>query len=254
MGIRVGLEGGLIVGLVLLCPSHSGAQTHPSDRSGFEQRVPVLLVPGWRDIAAELEPIRKRLLAEGWPSQRVSGVTFEDPTGSNERNALQVADAVDALRMRTGAERIDIVAHSMGGLAVREYMRSEGEQVAVRRVVFLGTPHRGTLTAALAWGDGGREMVPGSDFLDRLNAAAMGDSVEVLAVRTPVDLNVIPSSSAMLPGARNVEICCPSHHGLLTDKQSLDEILAFLVHGGARLSLPDESIPLRTEPARVSWP
>jgi hypothetical protein len=135
----------------------------------------------------------------------------------------------------------------MGGLAVREYIRASGDEARVRRAVFLGTPHRGTVTAALAWGDGGREMVPGSDFLERLNAAA-DSSAEFLAVRTPVDLNVIPSSSAMLPGARNLAVCCPSHHGLLSHRETLRAIVTFLLDGPEGVGGPDETIPLRTDP------
>jgi len=254
MRIRGRLRSTLLVTAVLLSHGSAGAQTPGLGEPSTERKVPVLLVPGWRDVADELGPIQARLFEGGWPPEFVTGVTFIDPIGSNEENAVQIANAVDAIRARTGADRVDIVAHSMGGLAVREFLRSEGDDVAVRRVVFLGTPHRGTLTAALAWGDGGREMVPGSAFLERLNAVPASDSVEILAVRTPVDLNVIPSSSAMLPGARNVEICCPSHHGLLSDEQTLDHVLTFLLNGSDRLSVPDESIPLRTEPIRVSWP
>jgi triacylglycerol esterase/lipase EstA (alpha/beta hydrolase family) len=231
----------------VLAPARSWAQTPAPDAA---PRVPVLLVPGWLDDAEELAPVRARLLEDGWPAELVSGVTFTDPVGSNAVNAFQVARAVDALRTRTGADRIDVVAHSMGGLAVREYLRAWGDGAGVRRAVYLGTPHRGTLTATLAWGESAREMVPGSDFLDRLNGHGIPSGLEVLAIRTPVDLNVVPSSSAMLPGARNVEICCPSHHGLLSDEQTLDEVVAFLGHGAERLSQPDESIPLRTDAGR----
>ncbi|MEX1257834.1 MAG: alpha/beta fold hydrolase [Gemmatimonadota bacterium] len=239
----------LVLAVSLACFAPMGANAQEAALSARAETFPVLLVPGWRDRASELAPIRARLLEEGWPSELVSGVTFQDPIGSNELNAFQIARAVDAIRMRTGATQVDIVAHSMGGLAVREYMRSQGGERRIRRAVFLGTPHRGTVTAALAWGDGGREMVPGSAFLDRLNGETVGLPIEILAIRTPVDLNVIPSSSAMLPGARNVEVCCPSHHGLLSDRRTLDEVLAFLLHGSENPSTPDESIPLKTEPA-----
>jgi len=51
--------------------------------------------------------------------------------------------------------RIDIATHPMGGLAVRRYL--EQAECPVRRVVFLGTPHQGTVAAMLGWGRvGGR--------------------------------------------------------------------------------------------------
>ena len=209
--------------------------------------VPVLLVPGWGDQAPDLEPFLIRFIEAGWPQSRVSVLTFRDPVGSNEAHAEEVARAVETLQGLTGAERVDVVAHSMGGLAVRQYLQFHGGGEQVRRVVFLGTPHRGTVAAMLAWGDGGREMVPGSDFLNRLNEGdTLPSTVEALAIRTPVDLRVIPGSSAMLPGARNLEICCPTHPGMVDDDDIFRAVVGFLRADAEQLREADDSIPVRT--------
>ncbi len=107
-----------------------------------------------------------------------------------------------------------------------------GDPISVRRVVFLGTPHRGTVAAWFAWGEGGDEMQPGSPFLDSLNAGSfVPDSVDALAIQTPLDLRVIPGESALLPDAgntRNVEICCPTHPGLLDHDDTFRAVVDFL--------------------------
>jgi triacylglycerol lipase len=196
--------------------------------------APLLLVPGWRDDAADIDALRREFVEAGWGATRVRAVSFADPVGSNVQHAREIADAVDGLRLQTGAERVDIVAHSMGGLAVRHYLHFEGGDEVVRRVVFLGTPHRGTVAAMLAWGEGGREMVPGSDFLERLQRAGRGvpEGVEALAIRTPTDLRVIPASSAVLAGAPNLEICCPSHQQLIQGgTEVFMETVRFLTQG-----------------------
>jgi triacylglycerol esterase/lipase EstA (alpha/beta hydrolase family) len=193
--------------------------------------IPVLLVPGWGDEATSMEPLRTRFTNAGWPESRVSVLSFRDPVGSNAAHAEEIGRAVRVLRGLTGAPRVDIVAHSMGGLAVRQFFLTEEEAGYVRRVVFLGTPHRGTVVAVLSWGDGGREMVPGSPFLVRLNEApAVPAGVQALAIRTPVDLRVIPASSAILrgEGVENVEICCPTHAGLVDDERTFSEVRGFL--------------------------
>jgi triacylglycerol lipase len=193
--------------------------------------VPVLLVPGWGDHAASMEPLRRRLTAAGWPESRVSVLSFRDPVGSNESHAAEIDRAVRVLRGLTGEPRVDVLAHSMGGLAARQFLLEGEEAASVRRAVFLGTPHRGTMVAVLSWGDGGREMVPGSAFLHRLNAAPpVPEGVLALSIRTPIDLRVIPASSAILRGERveNVEICCPTHTGLVDDDQTFDAVVAFL--------------------------
>ncbi len=146
----------------------------------------------------------------------------------------------------TGAEQVDVVAHSMGGLAVRYYLRTGETAASIRRAVFLGTPHRGTAAAVLAWGDGGREMVPGSDFLMELNQGRpVPEGVEALAIRTPVDLRVIPASSGRLagPGVENVEICCPSHNALVDHEETFLEILRFLREGPGMDEVPNVRWP-----------
>ena len=221
-----------------------GAQGQlPEPLEAGAEPVPVLVVPGWGDNAPDVEPIRQRLIGAGWPESRVSTLSFKDPVGSNAEHAAEIETAVRVLQGLTGARRVDVVAHSMGGLAVRYYLKrtdldlgesADPEAFPVRRVIFLGTPHRGTVAAVLAWGDGGREMVPGSDFLMRLNEAGpVPEGVDALALRTPVDLRVIPASSALLRGerVRNLELCCPTHTQLVDDEDTFQVILEFLLHG-----------------------
>lgn len=202
--------------------------------------VPVLLVPGWGDDAVSLVPLRRRFTAAGWPESRVSILSFRDPVGSNSAHAVEIDRAVRILRGLTGEPQVDVVAHSMGGLATRQFLLDGEEATAVRRVVFLGTPHRGTVVAVLSWGDGGREMVPGSVFLSRLNEEpAVPAGVRALAIRTPIDSRVIPASSAILrgEGVLNVEICCPTHPALVDDDRTFEEILGFLLSNGFSLQV-----------------
>jgi len=235
----------LVLGLILASPGPAEGQIPFGDPD--PDAVPVLLVPGWGDQAPDLEPFLIRFIEAGWPQSRVSVLTFRDPVGSNEAHAEEVARAVETLQGLTGADRVDVVAHSMGGLAVRHYLQFHGGGEQVRRAVFLATPHRGTVAAMLAWGDGGREMVPGSDFLNRLNEGdTVPSGVEALAIRTPVDLRVIPGSSAMLPGARNLEICCPTHPGMVDDDDIFRAVAGFLRADTDQLREADDSIPVRT--------
>ncbi len=62
-----------------------------------------------------------------------------DPFGSNGDDVSEVAVAVELLCHFTRNDRVDIVAHSMGGLAVRGFLEERGD-LGVRRIVFLGNP------------------------------------------------------------------------------------------------------------------
>ena len=68
-----------------------------------QDRVPVLLVPGWFETAEDLAGFRVRLRSAGWPAEAMAAVTFQDPTGGNGVHAREIARAVTLLRERTGA-------------------------------------------------------------------------------------------------------------------------------------------------------
>jgi len=194
-------------------------------------RRPVLLVPGWLATERDLAALRIRLVAAGWPSAWVRAVTFDDPAGSNRDHALELEAVVRGMLRQTGAEEIDIVAYSMGGLATRWYLH-HGAAPPVRRVAFLASPHRGTLAAHLAWGQSREEMIPESAFLQELNALPpVPTGVEALTVRTPIDTHVLPAESATLPGIPDREVCCPTHSGMLNHQEVFTIVRRFLEDG-----------------------
>ncbi|MEX0836891.1 MAG: hypothetical protein WD101_01065 [Gemmatimonadota bacterium] len=195
-------------------------------------RLPVLLVPGWLDTSEDMDRLRSRLVDAGWPPNHVRAVPFDDPAGSNREHAVELDVVARSVLRETGADSLDIIAFSMGGLATRWYLLRE-EPIPVRRVAFLASPHRGTVAAHLAWGDGRDEMLPGSPFLDSLNAGpALPEGVEAITVRTQIDTHVIPDESATLPGVPDHEVCCPTHPGMLRNAEVFEIVRAFLTAGG----------------------
>jgi pimeloyl-ACP methyl ester carboxylesterase len=212
-------------------PSAVEAQVPPpviSQRS----TIPVLLVPGWGDDESHLSALAGRLEEAGWPSSSVQRLTFQDPVGSNREHAREIERAVLDLRERTGAERVDVVAHSMGGLAARYFLQTGGG-AHVRRIVFLATPHRGTVSAFFAWGDGAQEMQPGSTFLlGLLHMPLIPMGVRAVTIRTPLDLHILPGDNATLPGFPDLKVCCPTHAGLLDHAETFEIIERFLKASG----------------------
>lgn len=192
----------------------------------------MILVPGWSETGRAMAALRIRLIGAGWPSESVVSMTFREVTGSNTEHAEELAAAVDSMLARTGAEKVDVVAHSMGGLALRAYLRAYGSG-KVRRVAFLATPQRGTLAAYVAFGRSREEMMPQSPFLEWLNSGPpLPPGIEALTVRTPLDLHILPGESATLPGVEDHIVCCPTHAGLLQDAEVFQIIRRFL-SGGA---------------------
>ncbi len=195
----------------------------------------MLLVPGWGEGAESLQTLRGALLSEGWADSAVVAVEFADPVGSNVDHAEELRVQIEALREATGAAKVDVVAHSMGGLATRAYLRARGDQGLapdVARVVFLATPHEGTIMAYLAWGRGASEMHPRSPFLEDLNRRSLvPEGTLALALWTPVDSHIVPGASATPAGIPNERICCPTHRGLLKHDVVQEIVVRFLRDG-----------------------
>jgi len=194
-------------------------------RSG---RPPVLLVPGWSDTARVLRPCRAFLLGRGWPERAVHCLSFRDRYGSNIDHAREIDAAVREMTAVSGTSRIAVVAHSMGGLALRHYLLETGG-AAVHTAIFAGTPHHGTWAAWLAWGRGGTEMRPGSAFLEHLNARPLPRTVRAVCLRTPIDMRVLPGHSAWLDGAACLTVRLPTHPRMLRHGRTLQLITELLL-------------------------
>lgn len=63
-------------------------------------------------------------------------------TDSIENYAIRLKELIDLVKYRTNKDKVNIVAHSMGGLVVRQYVALFGED-SINKVIILGTPDRG---------------------------------------------------------------------------------------------------------------
>ncbi len=73
----------------------------------------------------------------------------------NTITAHQLKEKIDEVKRITGKSKVDIIAHSMGGLVVRFYVESTVYENDIDQIVFLGTPHRGTPKIYPTW-EGGK--------------------------------------------------------------------------------------------------
>lgn len=191
------------------------------------ERPAVLVAPGWSDTARRLRTFRSFLLDSGWSEGQVSCLSFRDRFGSNIEHASEIADAVKRLRERTGQAEVAVVAHSMGGLALRYHLTNGAADI--RTAVFVGTPHSGTWAAWLAWGRGGAEMRPGSAFLRELSGRPLPAHVRAFCLRTPIDTRVLPGRSAWLEGAVCRTVRTPTHPRMLRHRPTLSLIRDILL-------------------------
>jgi triacylglycerol esterase/lipase EstA (alpha/beta hydrolase family) len=190
---------------------------------------PVLLVHGIDDNHTRLGRISTALLVHGFAPVSAMDIVPPDGSISIENMGEQVLNAVRQLQQTALSPKVDIVAYSMGVLAARHFLQRQGGQAMVRRFISIAGPHHGTLAAYMRQGKGVRQMRPGSALIQDLNndRAPWGD-VEVFSFWTPLDLTIIPASSARLPGARNRSFIVPMHPLMVYDRRVIAAILQIL--------------------------
>jgi triacylglycerol esterase/lipase EstA (alpha/beta hydrolase family) len=175
---------------------------------------PVLLVHGVLCNAGVWVRLARYLRRNGIDG--VYSLSYGPPLASIERFADQLAGKIDAIVAETGAKRVIVVAHSMGGLVTRAYLRRHGT-ARIARVVTLGSPHHGSMMAWFFPGVSLAQMRPGNAWLAALNATRLDPSLRLVSLWSWHDSMVAPQTSSELPGAVDVAIVGVGHNALLAD-------------------------------------
>jgi hypothetical protein len=163
----------------------------------------VLLVHGFVCNRGLWNPWLQRLTALDVP---VVALNLEPAFGSIEAYHEAIESGVACLQACTGLPPM-VVAHSMGGLALRSWRARPGNAARVQRVITLGTPHHGTVLARWALVRNARQMRRDGPWLDSLRErerqAAATPGVDFTCFYSHCDNIVCPASTAALPGADN---------------------------------------------------
>lgn len=173
---------------------------------------PVLILPGFLMPEWCYVRLKERLersgytdvtVLRGWPWVR-----------SIAEYAQAARVEAERMRARTGARKVDLVGHSMGGLVARYMIQALGYEAHVDHLVTFGTPHHGTEIAPLsAWyAASAVEMTPGSAFLQALNEQeGRPSAVKYTSLHAAFDEIVVPAESVTLAGAANGRIAGSGH-------------------------------------------
>ncbi len=167
---------------------------------------PILLVHGYGCNRAIWWWLRPRLEAAG---HVVATLSLEPPWGDIDGFAEQLQQRIEAVCAATGAPRLTLVAHSMGGLVSRACLARHGA-ARVAALISIASPHGGSRLAHLGLGRCARQMQPGSHWLARL--AQQRVNVPFVSIRTPQDNFVMPQQL--------------QRHAALCDERTLRLVLA----------------------------
>ena len=221
-------------------------------------KTPVLFVHGYfAGPGMTWDTMVNRFKDEGCPDSHLMAPEFNDRTGCNPEHGRQISFWVDVLTERTGSPYVNIVAHSMGGLDTRYYIKYLCGYQRVKHVVTLGGAHHGTITAcAEPVSCGADSMCRGTamdswtenPFLVDINSCdeTPGNDVMYTSVWSDYDEIIIPQESSIIDGAENIELDAfgVGHLGVCLSAESFGYVKdTFRDQRGSNTTVEDEYSP-----------
>ena len=140
-----------------------------------------------------------------------AAVNLEPVFGSIDAYPAIIDDAVLRVEAATGLAPV-IVAHSMGGLAVRAWLNVYAADTRVHRVITIGTPHGGTWLARFAFMPNAIQMRIGGSWLRQLAARETAHRHALFTCfYGHCDNIVFPPRTGTLSGADNRHVSATAH-------------------------------------------
>ena len=205
----------------------------PLWKTGAEENStfpPVVLIHGLYHNASAWFLFRFRLRRAGL--KRIHVISY-----SSWRHSFREIEEQLVLRlMEIGAIEKDdpvlLVGHSLGGLLAKAYAGRKGgfPGPAVKGLITLGTPFRGSKMAAFALGKLARSLSSGSDLIKELEAIDVPSHTPCANLYSPVDNMVLPPESlAAAPENWIQEKTAPiSHVTCLYHKPTFNQVFRLL--------------------------
>ena len=190
-------------------------------------RRPLLLVHGVGVNDGVWFALRRKLSRRGLGP--VYTINYGPPLAGIEHFAGQLAARIEAICAATGAERVALIAHSMGGLVARAYLRRFGT-ARVEQLITIGTPHHGSMLAYTFPGCCLAQMHPGNPWLVELNREESGRApVPITSIWSRHDSMVAPQGSSVLRNAENIALVGIAHNALLGEKAVVELVATEVV-------------------------
>ena len=187
---------------------------------------PVILLHG---IFSSKEEIEKTDLYDELSSSfytrsiEYDGGIIGSSTGDIKQYAGKLSNEVDSLKQDTCAKKIDIVAHSMGGLVARYYVQmSEMGETDVGKLIMIGTPNHGADFASLPKATL-KALI--NLILDELGLSSLGYSIDFIVdqVTSNYAINEMIPHHTFIKNLNGNDCCA---YNIMNDEECSDKISA----------------------------
>jgi len=113
------------------------------------------------------------------------GVSGKYADGATNSDLLK--QKIDEILQQTGAEKVDVVAHSLGGLIVKEYVIEHQTDSHIGKAIFVGVPNTGAPDAVKA-------LIQGDNFGIGLGPVGLNDAeMKKIAQNMPTVYDLLPT-------------------------------------------------------------
>ncbi len=181
------------------------------------EKVPILMVHGMGGASSSWAMMEQYLKGNGYTDGLLYTIDMNDNlTLCSESHVPQISEKVDAILAETGAQYIDVIGHSRGGLNLYNYMKLDEGASHVRNWISLGGANNAQCF--------GLNSNPASD-------PTPGDHTSYTSIYSLTDELVTPSL-AIIDGARNISLENASHFTLTMNSEVMPLVVDALRGGG----------------------
>lgn len=203
------------------------ALTTGTPRGDRVRDIPVILVHGFGHNRSGWFFLDRRLRQSGFSS--VHTINYSALTNDIPTLARRLAERVAEVQALTGAPKVNIVGHSLGGIVLRWYVQELGGHEHVDTAITIASPHGGSDLARFARGPVAPQLAPGSRLLRRLDKTAVPSAVRWIAYYSNLDVLVRGSAAKITaPALRatNILIKDQGHMSIMVNAK----LTASIVH------------------------
>ena len=195
----------------------------PPSRRELQGRRPIVLVHGFGQTRSNMWLLGVRLIGAGLgPTYTVNLKPMSMPVVELSRI---LSRRIDEVMEATGASDVDVVAHSMGGIVAR-YVDINRTNRRVRRLVTIGTPHKGTRAAELSIWRAAADLRIGCEAIQRMPELEPG---VIVAISSEHDNLVLPPENGKVgKNGTDVVVSGVGHLTMLTDPWVASEVIKAL--------------------------